>query len=604
MSEEPKSLAEDLQKIPVELKRFSQALPDKLLFLLLFAGWVVLFHLLGNSTQGYVKETSLFGWMHYVFTTSEGDELGLYMPAIVLALAYWKREQLIAVRKSRWWPALLLVLAGLAIHVVGYVVQQSRVSIVGFFIGLYGITGLVWGWRWLLATFFPFCLFVFCVPLATETERITLPLRLYATQITAFTCRTILGINVLSDGTQLFDPQGRYQYDIAAACSGIKSLTATVAISLIGGFVFFRAPWRRLVTFLSAFPLAVLGNAIRLVAIVVASEAFGPLAGKYVHDSSWLSLLPYVPAIGGLVLLVKLLQEKELPGASAPVAPPPPVPEPIPVRSSFGRQGAFALVSVWLAVAATGVFIDKLRNNQRMGRPGLKVVSVPSLDVKGNPIGTNSVYLPEKVLSFDSRPMPVAQMVLDLLPKDTTYGQRLYQSADGMYVSTSVVLMGSDRSSIHKPQICLVAQGWKIDRSQATHLVIDRPTRYELPVMRLDLSKERQQADGSKDRVRGIYLYWFVSQDQLTADHLDRQWWMARDLLTQGLLQRWAYVTYFAECPPGLEQVTFERLKNLVSESVPLFQEVQGRPLAGVSDSQSGDLVQRDAGPVFQESVR
>lgn len=586
MSDEPKSLAEDLQKVPLELKRFLERLPDKTLFVLLFLGWIALFHFLGNSTQGYVKETSLFGWMHYVYTTSEGDELGLYIPLIVLALAYWKRDQLIAVQKSKWWPGVILVLLGLAIHVVGYVVQQSRVSIVGFFIGLYGITGMIWGWRWLLASFFPFCLFVFCVPLATETERITLPLRLYATQITSFTCRTILGINVLSDGTQLLDPQGRYQYDIAAACSGIKSLTATVAISLIGGFVFFRSSWRRLVTFLSAFPLAVLGNAIRLVAIVVASEAFGPMAGKYVHDSSWLSLLPYLPAIGGLVLLVKILEERESSPSPAPTAVDAGAPV-LPTRGwSLGRQGVFTLVSVWLAVGVTGMFIDKLRSNQRMGRPGLKVVDVPSRDVKGNPVGTNSVYLPEKVLSFDSRPMPVAQMVLDLLPKDTTYGQRLYQSADGMYVSTSVVLMGSDRSSIHKPQICLVAQGWKINRSQMTQLVIDRPRRYELPVMRLDLSKELQQADGSKVRVSGIYLYWFVSQDQLTADHLDRQWWMARDLLTQGLLQRWAYVTYFAECPPGLEQVTFERLKNLVSESVPLFQEVQGKPITAVSGSE------------------
>ena len=193
MSDEPKSLVEDLQKIPVELKRFSQQLPDKLLFCLFFVGWVALFHFLGNSTQGYVKETSLFGWMHFVFTTSEGDELGLYMPAIVLALAYWKREQLMAVSKARWWPGFVLVLAGLGIHVVGYVVQQSRISIIGFFVGLYGITGMVWGWRWLLVSFFPFCLFAFCVPLATETERITLPLRLYATQITSFTCRTISG---------------------------------------------------------------------------------------------------------------------------------------------------------------------------------------------------------------------------------------------------------------------------------------------------------------------------------------------------------------------------------------------------------------------------
>lgn len=247
----------------------------------------------------------------------------------------------------------------------------------------------------------------------------------------------------------------------------------------------------------------------------------------------------------------------------------------------MSSRNTLMLIAVWILVGGTALFINRLRANQRMGVPGLKMVDVPSRDVHGKPVGTNSVYLPEKVLSYQSQSMPVAPMVLDLLPKDTTYGQRLYVAPDGMFVSTSVVLMGSDRSSIHKPQICLKAQGWQFVKESPIRLLIDRPVKYELPVMHLQLSKERQLADGTKSRVSGIFLYWFVSQNQLTADHFERQWLMARDLLQQGLLQRWAYVTYFTECPPGLENVTFERLKTMVVESVPQFQEVHGTPIAG-----------------------
>ena len=291
-------------------------MPDKLLFGLMLAGWLALFHFLGNSTIGYVKTHSLFGWMKYALGISDADSHGLYIPWVVLGFAYWKREELLAVTKEKWWPGLSILLLGAVIHCLGYLVQQTRVSIMGFFIGLYGLMGMVWGWRWLAAVFFPYCLFVFCVPLSSETERITFPMRLYATKITAFLCQSVLQIPVIHTGTMLYDAKGEYKYEIAAACSGIKSLSATTAMAIIIGFLFFKSPWRRLVTFAAAFPLAVLGNVLRLTAIIVASEAFGHEAGQYVHDSSWLSLLPYIPAIGGLIGLVVLLDDRPRPQAA------------------------------------------------------------------------------------------------------------------------------------------------------------------------------------------------------------------------------------------------------------------------------------------------
>ena len=248
------------------------------------------------------------------------------------------------------------------------------------------------------------------------------------------------------------------------------------------------------------------------------------------------------------------------------------------------KRGWIMLVVVGAIVAVVGIELNRLRVSQRLGKPGLKLVDRPVRDPQGNPVGTNSVYLPDKVLTFSSTEEPVQRLVLDMLPKDTTYGQRRYRAPDGFWISTSVVLMGSDRSSIHKPQICMVGQGWTILKTTPVTFRVDRPHAYDLPVMKLDVTKEVQMEDGRKVRYNGVFLYWFVSQDQLTADHWDRQWWMARDLVTRGLLQRWAYITHFAVCPPGLEQVTYERMKNFIVEAVPTFQEVTGKPIAMTDD--------------------
>ena len=111
------------------------------------------------------------------------------------------------------------------------------------------------------------------------------------------------------------DPTGHYQYDVAAACSGIRSLFATFAVAIIYAMLGFRTWWKRGLLMPSAVPLAVLGNIVRMLTIVIAAEIWGQEAGTYVHEGGPLgiiSLLPYVAAFAGLLLLGHLLHEHPL----------------------------------------------------------------------------------------------------------------------------------------------------------------------------------------------------------------------------------------------------------------------------------------------------
>jgi exosortase len=284
-------------------------LPFKALFFALLAAWIGLFHFLGTSTLGYKNTPSLFGWLAYAYEMGGDDDISRYIPLIVLALYWWKRKTLLDLPLRHWWPGLALVGLALLMHTLGYFVQQSRISVVAFFVGLYGLTGLVWGRSWLKESLFPFALFALSMPLSSEVEQITFPLRLWATDITTALCG-VFGIGVIQDGTRIFDSNGAYQYEVAAACSGIRSLTTTLLLAVIYAFVYFRGPGRRLTIIASAFPLAVGANVVRLTSIIIAAEAFGQQAGAYVHGSWWMSLVPYVPAFLGLGLLGSWLKEK------------------------------------------------------------------------------------------------------------------------------------------------------------------------------------------------------------------------------------------------------------------------------------------------------
>jgi exosortase len=159
-------------------------------------------------------------------------------------------------------------------------------------------------------SFFPFFLFIFSVPLGTISEPITFPLRLLVSTLVEWIAHGVLGIGVLRMGTQLFDPLGTYQYDVAAACSGINSLMMVFLFATVCGFVMFRSSWKRLFMMALAFPFAILGNLLRMLLIIIAAEIGGQQWGNYVHESTIVSLLPYIPVFLGLLFVGWWLEKK------------------------------------------------------------------------------------------------------------------------------------------------------------------------------------------------------------------------------------------------------------------------------------------------------
>ena len=253
--------------------------------------------------------------MYLVYQPSEmyDDGHARFIPFVVLGILWWKRKELLALPLRTWWPGLFILLLGLLLHLLGYRVQQPRISIVGLFTGIYGITGMAWGPQWLRRTFFPFVLFVFCIPLGTFIQQITFPLRMMVSKIVEAISHNILAIDVLRDGTTLRDPTGGYGYDVAAACSGIRSLIATVVFAIVYSMMSFRTWWKRGVLVTAAIPLAVVGNVFRMLAIVAASEWKDPSWGHAIHEGGPLgiwSLLPYVPPFFGLIWLGQRLDER------------------------------------------------------------------------------------------------------------------------------------------------------------------------------------------------------------------------------------------------------------------------------------------------------
>src|SRR2546423_3069283 len=198
-----------LEEFRLEFLDSWRRLPNKGFFLVLFVAWLAVFQFVGNSTLGFIKTPSLLKWMYIVSKPNDSgadDSHALFVPFIVLGIFWWKRKELLRHSLHTWMPGLLLLGGGLLIHIIGYLVQQPRISILGLFGGIYGLMGLAWGPAFLRRSFFPFWLLVFCVPLGTFSQPITFRLRLLVTQIVELISHYILQIDIIHDGTILRDP--------------------------------------------------------------------------------------------------------------------------------------------------------------------------------------------------------------------------------------------------------------------------------------------------------------------------------------------------------------------------------------------------------------
>jgi hypothetical protein len=224
--------------------------------------------------------------------------------------------------------------------------------------------------------------------------------------------------------------------------------------------------------------------------------------------------------------------------------------------------GTVALV---LMLGAAGV-LARLKSGHHLGLPGVKTQPVPgSIRL--------AIGLPERVLDCESEVVETTDDVLKALPQDTSFGQRRYKAPDGFETALNVVLMGTDRTSIHKPQFCLTGAGWRLDRTEVDHVRLYRPQTYDLPVIKSTASRE-VTLGGQTGTLRGVYVYWFVCDGAISGEPsgFQRMWWMARELLRTGVLQRWAYVTCFSVCTPGQEEATYKRMQRFLTSAVPEFQ--------------------------------
>ncbi|NCD35016.1 MAG: exosortase-associated EpsI family protein [Spartobacteria bacterium] len=138
--------------------------------------------------------------------------------------------------------------------------------------------------------------------------------------------------------------------------------------------------------------------------------------------------------------------------------------------------------------------------------------------------------------------MSISPVEYSILPKDTYITRKLYKNAvtgDGLFVA--LVMSGADRSSIHRPQLCLVGQGNEILGQHVEE--VPMTGRDDLGVMVIDMMRPYARNSKQQGKYPSFYAYWFVGKDRETPYHVERMFWMAYDRIVKNVSHRWSYIS-------------------------------------------------------------
>jgi hypothetical protein len=154
-------------------------------------------------------------------------------------------------------------------------------------------------------------------------------------------------------------------------------------------------------------------------------------------------------------------------------------------------------------------------------------------------VHVNDLEIPDICPDCGENLLNMSRAEYEQLPKDTEFIKSSYTNRAGGSVFASVVLSGTARDSIHRPQRCLKGQGNLLDGEYT--LEVPMEGRKPLQVRVIKSHRNYQTEAGAAVR-HSYYAYWFVGQDRETPYHLGRMFWLAWDRVVRSKANRWAYI--------------------------------------------------------------
>ena len=452
--------------------------------------------------------------------SSEDYSHGFLILPIALYLVWMKRAELRNTALGTDWRGISLVMAAVGIYVIGELGADVNLPRVSLLVLIIGLVWLLCGWRVVKVLRFPLGFLFLMLPLPGYVHKqVTFPLQLLSSKWAVEILQRI-GMSVYREGN-IIDIIGM-RMQVVEACNGLRYilplLTLVVLIAVLGH----KSIWKRTLLILSAVPLAILGNILRIAGTGVVAEHWGREAAEgFLHDfSGW---LVFMISLCVFIILSTLL--RRIPEASREEPHKPSAQAPAPTDGRFGAGGV-----TWVAALTALVIVSAVPPVvAHLGQ-------VPPVKLK-KPLAEFPLRLNGWLGSLTTMDAEMWEKV-----GGQEYVLINYRKPEALPVNFYVAYYEFQKKAgdfIHSPRLCLPGSGWFID-SNTERTIWDSPgsdgTRLQTEPLRLN------ELIISKDGVSQLAYFWYQGRGRNFTSEYAAKFYMVWDGLfrrrTDGALVR------------------------------------------------------------------
>jgi exosortase len=241
---------------------------------------------------------------------------GYLVPVFAGVVLWHRRAGARGLRLELSWAGFPFLLVAMLLRMVAGYFYFDWLDALSLLPCLVGVCLLLGGWSGLRWAWPAPAFLVFMLPLPHQVLTVlAMPLQQLAIVTSTFTLQT-LGLPAVAEGNSIVIDD--FKLGVLEACSGLGMLVTFFALSTAVALMVERPPAERLAIFLSAVPIGILTNLLRITATAVLAETVGrKVASMIYHDLAGWLMMPL--ALFMLWLELKFLERLFIGGNSNPV---------------------------------------------------------------------------------------------------------------------------------------------------------------------------------------------------------------------------------------------------------------------------------------------
>jgi len=229
------------------------------------------------------------------------------VPFVALVLIYGNRDIIFSAVRPAPLMGGCLAVAGLALSILGHNLPTTTltVAMAGVALAWAGVFVMAYGLMSARAALFPLAFLVFMIPIPTVVVDGATQFLKHGSSEAVAGLFTLTGTPFHRQGFVFSLPS--FVIEIADECSGIRSSIALLLTSLLAGHQFLQKPWTKIALVLLILPIAVIKNAIRIVALSLLAMHVDPsfLTGQLHHEGGFVFFLLALGLLAPLFVLLK-----------------------------------------------------------------------------------------------------------------------------------------------------------------------------------------------------------------------------------------------------------------------------------------------------------